>query len=565
MQETITVRHRTDGMPFPPFSARNFRDLSGGFAAAVSPPPGFVDTVLPVMGATLAQSVYLSGRFAAPALCSGLGRCGLCRVRFLSAPPAALDAEKEILSHHDLDAGWRLACRRAPEPGAHILVPALLVPVLPAVPEETAPRARRPGRFGLAVDLGTTSIHWRVVPLGGDMGAGESPPDLPHGIMTNPQMGAGSDVVSRLAYAAQEEGAETLRSLVVEALVGVVRSAATDGYGVEELCVAGNPAMTAIFLGQKTRSLAVAPYSLPCGGNAVATVPGLPPVYIPPLISPFVGADASAGYAALALDPAHPAGASTFPFLLADMGTNGECVLALSPGEALAASLPMGPALEGINLAFGSQAVPGAVTEYTLTPFGLEPVVMEGASPMGITATGYLSLLRILRASNLVAEDGLFAAGNGTPLARAMDKGRDGERERSLRLPGKMVLYASDVEEILKVKAAFTLAVARLLRAAGLPASALARICLAGSLGANVSLTSLTALGFLPPGTGGKVVFSGNTALDGAALFLRNAAVRESCARWAGTVVTLDLASDSSFGEEFAQHMVFSWRSSIVS
>jgi uncharacterized 2Fe-2S/4Fe-4S cluster protein (DUF4445 family) len=554
MANTITVRHRIGGtLPFPPFSARNFRDLSGG-APGPTPPPGFADTAVPVTGASLAQCVYLSGLFVPPALCSGLGRCGLCRVRFLSAPPPALDAEKTVLSLHDLDAGWRLACRHAPEKGAHILTPA---PLLQRAREEAARGAEtREGRFALAVDLGTTSIHWRVVPLDGRTGG----PDLPHGIMTNPQMGAGSDVISRIAYAAREGGTETLGRLVRAALADTVTAARAGGFRIEALCVAANPAMTGIFLGCDTRSLARAPYALPCPGNREAAVAGLPAAYIPPLIAPFVGGDVSAGYAALALDPAVPA--PEYPFLLADLGTNGECVLALSPRQALAASLPMGPALEGISLAFGSEAVAGAVTEYALTPRGLDPIVMGGGSPTGITATGYLSLLRILLASNVLSEDGLFAPRGGAPLARKLGGEEwEGIGEKSIRLPGKMALFASDVEEILKVKAAFTLALSRLLREASLPPTRLSRICLAGSLGMNVPVAALTGLGFVPPGTGNTVVPAGNTSLAGAALFLGNKAAREKCARWAESVITLDLAADTAFGEDFARHMAFAWRS----
>ena len=553
MIQTITVRHRIGGdEPFSPFSARNFRDLSSGIAVGSTLASGFAESQILLSGATLAQCVYLSGQFRSPALCSGLGRCGLCRVRFISPPPPVLDAEKSVLSHHDLDASWRLACCHVPKGGEHILVPALPVASLSAL---SVASTKREGRYGLAVDLGTTSIHWRGVALD----EGEAGDGLPHGVMTNPQMGAGSDVVSRIAYAATEDGAETLRRLVVDALVDIVATCATEGVCAEEVCIAANPAMTGILLGYDTRSLAHAPCSLPCAGNAEVRVSGLPPLYVPPQISAFVGGDISAGYASLALDPdmAKP----EYPFLLADLGTNGECVLALSPGEALAASLPMGPALEGINLAFGSMAIPGAVTEYTLTPHGLDPVVMGGTAPVGITATGYLSLLRILRASNLVTESGLFAYPKDVPLAGRIGAGENGENgEKSLRLPGKMALYASDVEELLKVKAAFSLAVSQLLQTASLSAAKISRFYFAGALGLHVSADALISLGFVPPGIGKRIVPVGNTSLAGASLFLQRKATREACALWAETVTTLDLTANAAFGKSFAEHMVFAWK-----
>ena len=553
MRQTITIRHRTaTDDPVPPFSARSFRNLSSGFAAASVPGPGFADTRVPLSGKTLAQCVYLSGLFTPPALCSGAGHCALCRVRFLSAPPPVLDAEKAVLSHHDLDAGWRLACHHAPEDNAHILIPAL--PVVCASQKST-PVAVRKGRFALAVDLGTTSIHWQVVPVDGT-GAGS---DLPHGTMINPQMGAGSDVVARIAHATEEEGAAVLRRLVTNALAGIADACAAKGYVAETLCVAGNPAMTGIFLGHATRSLARAPYALPCSGNLTTTVPGLPPVYVPPQISPFVGGDVSAGYAALALDPGSPVPA--YPFLLADLGTNGECLLALSPTESLAASLPMGPALEGVNLTFGCLAGIGAVVDYVLTPYGFEPVVLGDTAPTGITATGYLSLLRVLRVSGLLTENGQFARREDLPLAgKVAGESGDSGGERSIRLPGKMALYASDVEELLKVKAAFSLTLSRLLRTASLTAADLSRIYFAGAFGMHVPVEAMTSLGFVPPGTGKRIVTAGNTSLAGASLFLRHPAAREACARWAGNVTTLNLAGEAAFGQAFAGHMFFAWR-----
>lgn len=552
MKAFITVRGRTDaaGAHCPPFSDRNYRALSSGLFAAETPPEEFADIEIPPAGATLAQCLYLSGLVSPPALCSGMGRCGLCRVRFLSKAPPPLDAEKEILSHHDLDAGWRLACRRKPTPETRVLIPA---PFVANSSRNTARLEKRDARAGLAVDLGTTSIYWQIIDVDG------RERELPSGVAINPQMGAGSDVVSRLAYAAHKENAANLRRLVLADLSQAAQSAAAFP---NEACVAANSAMTALLLGLNASGLAAAPYRLDYAGNAVEEIPGMPPTYIPPLVSPFIGGDVSAGYASLALDPTKSV--PEFPFLLADLGTNGECVLALSPTEALAASVPMGPALEGINLACGCQAAPGAITEYALTPHGLEPVALGGTAPVGITATGYLSLLRALRAADVMDEDGRFARpNNAAPLAqKAGGDGRDVERERRLRLPGKMFLTASDVEEILKVKAAFTVAVASLLREAGLSPAALRGVVLSGALGSRAPVRALSDLGFLPPGARIAEITraAGNTALAGAALFLRRRQTRDACAAWAANATTLDLASRPGFGDAFAEHMVFAWR-----
>ena len=537
------------------------RDEKGGITAR--------DEEFAVTGETLAQAVYLSGRVPAPALCSGLGRCGRCKVRYISEAPPVLEREKLVLSHHDLDAGWRLSCLREPVAGLHIALPPPLPPLPPhpygpGTPARMA-EIKRSMAVGdaLAVDFGTTSVWWRDVCTGGCPEApakedAERAADDESRI--NPQMGAGSDVVSRLAYAMRPEGRGRLRKLALEALRDI--AAARDPHpGL--LCVAANPAMTYILLDKDVTHLARAPYSLDYAGGAWEELPELGRAWIPPLVSPFVGGDISAGYASLALDPekAPPA----YPFILADLGTNGEMVLALSPDEALAASVAMGPALEGINLSFGMDAGFGAVTGYRVTPLGLEAEMLGETAPRGITGTGYLSLLRALKASGLLGEDGSFTRpGAAFPLAKRIlgneQAARQAGMEEKLRLPGKMFLSATDVEEIVKAKAAFSLALASLLRAADLPAGRLNALFLAGSLGRHLAPGVLADLGFVPAVLGAKIAPVGNSSLDGAALFLRHEGAREKSVAWSAAVRTLALADDPAFAAAFADHMRFSWR-----
>ena len=66
--------------------------------------------ILPVeAGQTLARTIWLSGELPPPALCSGLGRCGACRVRFLEGTPEPCDADSAILGAEAVRGGWRLA------------------------------------------------------------------------------------------------------------------------------------------------------------------------------------------------------------------------------------------------------------------------------------------------------------------------------------------------------------------------------------------------------------------------------------------------------------------------
>ena len=490
-------------------------------------------------GRTLAQAVYLSGEFEAPALCSGIGRCGRCRMRFLSGAPAPAAEDAQVFGPEELARGWRLGCRHGAISGARLEVPAQ-----PTARVRTGEAAGP--ELTLAIDLGTTSIHWRAMDAGGAVVA--SGADL------NPQMGAGSEVMARLAFAATEGGAELMRQAVLDRLQSV---AGRLPGRVSRLSVAGNPAMTMLLLGLPTDGLAAAPYRLDERGGRFANLDGLPDAYIPPQLAPFVGGDLSAGLTALERGDVVP----ERPYLLADMGTNGEFILALADGTHLAASVPLGPALEGAGLACGNVAGPGAVSRFRLTPGGLEAQCVDGGAPSlaaGITGAAYLSLLAILVEQGVLSAQGGFELQGRTPLASRLAALVAGEgASRRLQLPGGLFLAASDVEEILKVKAAFDLACAALLDEADLAPGALKALCLAGALGAHAAPRDLETLGFIPPGLGARVRAVGNTSLDGAALFLADPDARAFAESLPGSTHSLDLAAGGAFAQAFVARMHF--------
>lgn len=46
-----------------------------------------------------------------PTICGGMGTCGQCKVRFVTAAPTSTDEERALLSAEQIAQGWRLACR----------------------------------------------------------------------------------------------------------------------------------------------------------------------------------------------------------------------------------------------------------------------------------------------------------------------------------------------------------------------------------------------------------------------------------------------------------------------
>lgn len=497
----------------------------------------------PHEGDTLAKTIFMSRLWHGVALCSGLGKCGLCRVRYLEDAPGFNREELKKLGREAIDQGWRLSCLH-PSQSCEIEIPA---------PKRTQraiqAHAQIGGDYALAIDLGTTSIHWSVLAEGQRVASGHE---------LNPQTGLGSEVMSRLAAAATAEGRFVLRALITDRLTEIAQIASNNMQGqCTDLAISGNSAMTYILLGKKPDDLASAPYTLSyTGGDSKKIGAGLPPAYIAPLLAPFVGADLSAGLTAIEYE-----GKAQYPFLLADLGTNGEFVLAMSPTERICASVPMGPALEGVGLSFGRTAGPGALTGFVLTPKGLEARLFENISeePSGMTGTGYLSLTAILLRQGVLDEAGQFGQGN-TPLAAMLAKNLTTVAEEpAFEIGNGLFLPASDVEEILKVKAAFNLAMTALLKKAGIGPSKLAAIYIAGALGEHVNLDDLETIGFLPPGCKDKTFKAGNTSLKGTELLVTDTAARTFAESLPNTLTALELAGDDSFGDEFLQRMRFTY------
>ncbi len=517
-------------------------------------------------GDDLASAIWLSGAVPPRPLCLGLSRCGRCRVRYRRDAPPPLPEEGAVFSPQELADGWRLSCRRRvpPEDGAGGPLE-LEVPAETPAPADAAvtPPLAYAGPVVLGVDLGTTSLQWRAVALPSREEGGGARPGrvLAEGGMLNPQAGAGADVMSRLAFARRGDGLAALGELARAAVRRIAADLGRAGLAPVRLCVAANTAMTDIFLGRDVTGLCAAPYRRSHAGGCLTELPGLAPVLIPPLPAPFVGGDLSAGLAAML------AAGMPRPFVLADLGTNGELALLTAEERLFLASVPLGPALEGIGPECGRMAAPGVVTEFRLGPEGPAPVLFAGegresaSAPLraaGISATGYLSLLALLRRLGVLDADGHFAdAGERAfPLARALGRRLElSPTGARLRRPLGLWLSAGEEELLLKVKAAFAVALEAVCAAGGVAPSSVRRLALAGALGAHVRPGDLKELGFAPGVPEGRIAAVGNAALEGACLLAACPERLESLAALCERAVVLELTEDPAFQRAYLAHM----------
>lgn len=479
---------------------------TGAIASIIAPP-----------GETLARVIWLSGLVEPQSMCAGLGLCGKCRLRFITEAPEPTVKDTAIFSDDELQSGWRLGCQHLTPDNAPLEESFLHVEI-PQAFRDLAPNAARHEKIGnqncfLGIDLGTTSIVWRALDSSGEISSGEMP---------NPQAAAGADVISRLQYAREPENRNQLSRLVVDAINGIIAGVEKDNHGIRRACIAANPAMTEILLERDIAGLCASPYSLDWLGGEILSFPpgksGMETVF-PPLVSPFIGSDISCGILWL-LECDTPA-----PFLLIDLGTNAELALFIDKEHLYITSLPLGPALEGIGPICGQGASGGVANSFSLNPAGIEPQYLPGKKPDGgICATGYLSLIRILLNLGILDKEGHFTShGDSTNLlARQILLGLDSSgAQKTLHIKGKLFLAESDIEQLLKVRAALVVGINSLLKAAKITAPEIMTWRVAGALGEHASKADLELLGIPCYMADKKLASIGNASLEGACLLAK--------------------------------------------
>ena len=397
---------------------------------------------------------------------------------------------------------------------------------------------------GFALDLGTTTISGSLI----DLSSGDR---LATGTRRNPQAAYGADVMTRLTLAVMDnKNALALRRLVLESAADLLQTlcdqASVPLDCVNSGAVVGNTAMHHLALGLDVSGLCRAPYTPACKEAGVVELPGLPPLYAPPIIASFVGSDAVS--AALATNLACGAGTR----LLIDVGTNTEALLRHA-GKLYAASAPAGPAFEGGEISRGVQARPGAIDSVRFVGDRLEVTTIGGATPIGVCGSGLVDAVAALLKAGALDETGrLYARG---PLSGQVLVGDDGGATGFAIAPG-VVLTQKDIRAFQLAKGAVRTAADALLRHAGVSPSALDEVLLAGSFGTFLNAENALSTGLLPPVAESKVIPVGNAALAGAEIILSSGCT-EAAELIARSAEHVELALLPGFQDGFLQSLEF--------
>jgi uncharacterized 2Fe-2S/4Fe-4S cluster protein (DUF4445 family) len=424
-------------------------------------------------------------------------------------------------------------------------------------------------RFGLAVDVGTTSLAAAIVSLSdGSVAASAS--------SLNPQVAFGADVISRIRHTLDvpDGGShllEAVRSGLATLVAELTAEAGCSPRDIVLAAVAGNPTMMHAWLGVPVESLGRAPYAAVWSDALTikAGSVGLPihpnaNVLVFPLIRSHVGGDAVAAAVACGLDRA-PGRDGGGPRLLIDLGTNTELLLAYD-GRLVVTSAAAGPAFEGVSIRCGMRGAPGAIDVVSISPGGrVSTHTIGGVPARGICGSGLIDAVAELLRAGVISSSGYLRKAEEVPdsgLSARLSRS-DGQQvftlvpESGAGRTGAVSLAARDIREVQLAKGSIVAAARLLCGHAGLSPADLAEVLVAGAFGNYLRKTSALRIGLVPPIDPERVRLVGNAAGVGARLALLDREVFDRARALAARAEYVDLATDAAYQAAFIEALEF--------
>jgi len=444
-----------------------------------------------------------------------------------------------------------------------------LVTVTVGLPVNAKFRARivnvQPGcwasrNFGLAIDIGTTTVYGQLL----DLNSGQV---LSEEGDYNAQISYGEDVIARMVYAEGPGGLERMRELVVGTVNGIIKRLLVrmpPPYGltcervapeeINSITIAANTTMTHLFLGLSPTTIRRAPYvpvstffppfratdlGLALSPHALALV------Y--PAVSSYVGGDIVAGVMGSGLYR------SELVTLYIDIGTNAEIVIG-NREWLVCAACSAGPAFEGGGITHGMRASTGAIEDFSLNPQTFEPMntTIGHKPPLGICGSGLLIIVASLLSHGLINRAGKFNA-VASPRVRLGKSGGEYVLAWASEAGGghDIVINEVDINNFIRAKAAIFAGAKTLIEEVGLTMADIEQVVLAGAFGSFIDLDGAMTVGLLPEIDPAKVLYVGNGSLLGARMSGLSNHIRKDVVEVVRKMTSFELSEVASFKDQY--------------
>jgi len=421
--------------------------------------------------------------------------------------------------------------------------------------------------YGVAFDIGTSTIVSSLMDLcnGSEMA-------VTSGI--NPQVSYGDDVLSRIEHASFcAECLDQLHTQIITSINKMIESMCQqkgiDREKIYEVVVAGNTTMEHLLCGIDPSSLGKVPF-VPVHSKGMIfsarelgiSVNNQGLVYVFPIIGGFVGGDITAGILITELT------CEKSPYLLIDVGTNGEIVI-VKDEKFWAASTAAGPAFEGARISCGMRATHGAI-EKVVFDNDVRCSTIGNATPVGLCGSGLIDLAAELLKNGLLTTHGNLLSDDEVPaqipdaIKRRIRKNEDGQVEFLVyeqtqgRKDLKVAVTQKDIRELQLAVGAIRAGVQIMLRKTNTKVEDVENIFVAGGFGSFIRRTNAQRIGLIPKDVPHhRISFIGNSSLDGAQLALLSTSARKRAEEITKEVNHIQLSLDMDFQTEFANAMIF--------
>jgi len=402
--------------------------------------------------------------------------------------------------------------------------------------------------YGLAVDLGTTTIVMELVDLETGLSACISS-------FENPQRFGGSDVMHRISYDGgpfRGELQKAVMNAVNQEIREMCRRLNFTRQEIYEVVIAGNSTMRDLFFKLDVQSIGQRPYKSTVehaflAGKRLTTalheearrlgiqVNPKAMVYGLPLVASHVGGDTAADL--VALDMA----SQDEVVMLVDVGTNTEVVVGHA-GRMLTASCPAGPAFEGGLIKYGMPGCDGAIESVRLTNGHFEYETIGGVDPRGLCGSGLIDLLAELRRNGGMTPKGVFL-NKLYEMPIVPEHGITFSRE--------------DASNLAQAKAANYCGQLIVLRKFGINPRDITKLYLAGGFANYVNVRNAIEIGFLAPVPEDRIVKIGNASVQGAKEVLLSRRKRQAMEHLVTQIEHVELETTPDFFEVFVEGCQF--------
>jgi len=361
---------------------------------------------------------------------------------------------------------------------------------------DISPRKQSGGLYGLALDIGTTTLVMYLVDLNsGHILGSESE--------YNPQIRFGEDIINRIVYAGRKGGLKKLKEVVTDSVNNLiwrlVLSCRVDPEDIVSLVVSGNSTMMHLFYEVCPRYIREEPYVTVANrfSDCKAEDIGIKHiknayVYSVQGVASYLGGDITSGVLATGIYRQKDLS------LFLDLGTNGELVVGNCEWM-MGCSCSAGPAFEGGGVKCGIRAVEGAIEKVYIDQdtYRCQVGTIGDAKPRGLCGSGLIDIIGEMYLKGVIDRKGKFNKDIGNRYLK-------------------------------QVEGQYT-----------------------GGLGKNLNIGNAMVIGMLPDIKLNKYYFMGNTAITGAYTSLLSGSKYEQSAAIADAITYIELSVNMKFMDRY--------------